>query len=143
MLTETTGDIWSYVPTHRIIIPTNQLGVMGAGLALAAKQYYPGIQTAYQQALKAQHDKASPWMSLDYPDVILAPTKRHWKDKSRLDDVADILKKLSLLSPGPFAIPEMGCGLGGLRWAQVYPLYKVFETVGTEWCICHPTRKLI
>ncbi len=59
-LIEVTGDIWTYVPTHRIVIPTNILGVMGAGLALAAKQKYPGIQAAYQHALSSMPDKRVP-----------------------------------------------------------------------------------
>src|SRR5665213_2197185 len=142
MITETTGDIWSYVGTHKIIIPTNQIGVMGAGLALAAKQRYPGLQTAYMQARKTGHDKRCPWMSIDFADLIMAPTKRHWKDKSRLDDVADILIKLSKIEGGPFAIPEMGCGLGGLAWNLTKGLYKVFEGVSTEWIVVHPPPKV-
>src|SRR5208337_4561054 len=132
-LIETTGDIWSYVGTHRIVIPTNILGVMGAGLALAAKQKYPGIQNAYQHALNTLPDKRTPWYSNDFPDLILAPTKRHWIDKSRIQDVADILEKLSKIEGGPFALPEMGCGLGGLSWAQVHPFCQVFMGVKAEW----------
>lgn len=142
MLIETTGDLFSYVGTHRIIIPTNQLGVMGAGLALEAKKRYPGIQTAYQQALKIGYDKRNPWMSDDYADIILAPTKRHWKDKSRLEDVANILTKLSTLQGGPFALPEMGCGLGGLEWKLTKGFHKVFEAVHTEWVVVHPQTKM-
>lgn len=140
MLTETTGDIWSYVLTHRIVIPTNILGVMGAGLALAAKQKYPGIQTAYQHALDTLPDKRVPWWSDAFPDLILAPTKRHWVDKSRYQDVADILVKLSKMQGGPFALPEMGCGLGGLTWSLTHGLYKVFENVPTEWVVVHPCK---
>jgi hypothetical protein len=142
MITETTGDIWSYVATHKIIIPTNRLGVMGAGLALAAKQRYPGIQTAYQQALLFGHDKGSPWYSDNYAEVILAPTKRHWKDKSRIEDVADILSKLSQMPGGPFVIPEMGCGLGGLSWELTKGFYKVFEKISPEWIVVHPPKKM-
>lgn len=140
---EVTGDIWSYVLTHRIIIPTNQAGVMGAGLALAAKQRYPGIQTAYQQALHTGHDKRMPWSSIDYPDLILAPTKRHWRDKSRLDDLATLLTELSKVEGGPFALPEMGCGLGGLAWSQTAPLYSVFEARCTLWVVVHPLCKTV
>ncbi len=138
MLTEVTGDIWTYVPTHRIVIPTNILGVMGAGLALAAKQKYPGIQAAYQHALASMPNKSIPWHLQRYPDVILAPTKRHWIDKSRPQDVADILVKLSKMQGGPYALPEMGCGLGGLTWDVTKGLYKVFEDTKTEWVLVHP-----
>jgi len=137
-LIETTGDIWTYVPTHRIVIPTNTLGVMGAGLALAAKQKYPGIQDAYKWALTFMPDKRVPWWDKRFPDLILAPTKRHWVDKSRPQDVADILLKLSKMQGGPYAIPEMGCGLGGLAWEFTKGFYKVFETAQTEWVLVHP-----
>lgn len=143
MITETTGDLFSYVGTHRVVIPTNQLGVMGAGLALAAKKRYPGIQTAYQQALRTGHDKRNIWMSVDYPDLILAPTKRHWQDRSILEDVADTLTQLSKIKGGPFAIPEMGCGLGGLDWNLTKGFYKVFETTTTEWVVVHPTPRQV
>jgi O-acetyl-ADP-ribose deacetylase (regulator of RNase III) len=141
MLNETIGDIWSYAETHRIVIPTNILGVMGAGLALQAKQRYPGVQTAYQSWLAAQRatdNPYTPWCSKSFPDLILAPTKRHWKDKSRLKDVADVLEKLSKIEGGPFALPEMGCGLGGLSWAQVHPFCQVFVGVKAEWVVVHP-----
>jgi hypothetical protein len=138
MLIETTGDIWSYVATHRIVIPTNILGVMGAGLALAAKQRYPGIQAAYQHALNSLPDKRIPWWSDAFPDLILAPTKRHWVDKSRPQDVADILAKLSKIEGGPYALPEMGCGLGGLRWEDTRHFYQVFVPVKAEWVVVHP-----
>ena len=140
MLTETTGDIWSYVETHRIIIPTNQLGVMGAGLALAAKKRYPGLQTAYQQAFRSGYDKRLPWCSNSYTDLILAPTKRHWRDKSRIEDVANLLIELSKIEGGPFACPELGCGLGGLKWMDTAPLYKVLELIPQDWTIVHPNR---
>jgi hypothetical protein len=139
-LIETTGDIWTYVPTHRIVIPTNQLGIMGAGLALAAKQKYPGIQTAYQHALHSMPDKGIPWMDERFADLVLAPTKRHWKDDSRIEDVADILLKLSKMQGGPYALPEMGCGLGRLTWGVTKGLYKVFEEVPTEWVVVHPCK---
>ena len=147
MLTEMTGNIWDYVATHKIIIPTNRLGVMGAGLALEAKKRYPGIQTAYQHALKSMEDKGIPWWHDSFPDLILAPTKRHWKDKSNLNDLADILSKLSEIEGGPFALPEMGCGLGGLRWEETQGFYHVFiarfgEPVHTEWVVIHPAKKV-
>jgi hypothetical protein len=142
MINETIGDIWSYVGTHKIVIPTNQIGVMGAGLALQAKEKYPGIQKAYQCYLKTEAYKNTVWCSDNYPDLVLAPTKRHWKDKSRLEDVVDILIKLSTLQGGPFALPEMGCGLGGLEWHLTEGFYKVFEKVHTKWVVVHPPAKV-
>jgi hypothetical protein len=146
-LTETTGDIWSYAPTHRIVIPTNRLGVMGAGLALQAKQKYPGIQNAYQAALATMHDKALPWWDNRFPDLVLAPTKRHWRDKSDPKDLMWVLSALSDIEGGPFALPEMGCGLGGLKWENTRGFYHVFIAhfgvpVKSEWVVVHPPAKV-
>lgn len=138
MLNESVGNVWSYVGTHVIIIPTNQIGVMGAGLALQAKKNYPNIQVSYQAAFKAGHNPRLPWRSDAFPDLILAPTKRHWKDSSRLDDLSFVLKELAKEKGGPFVLPEMGCGLGGLKWEQTQLLYMVFCAVDTDWTVVHP-----
>lgn len=139
-LIETTGDIFSYVGTHKIIIPTNQYGVMGAGLALQAKQKYPDIQKYYQKFLHTTNDTRTPWYHDEFPDLILAPTKRHWSEKSNIDDIAAVLLALSKIEGGPFAIPEMGCGLGGLTWSHTKNLYHPFESTKTEWVVVHPPK---
>jgi O-acetyl-ADP-ribose deacetylase (regulator of RNase III) len=66
--------------------------------------------------------------------VINFPTKRHWKGKSKIEDiqlglealVVEVIKrKISSI-----AIPPLGCGLGGLDWAEVKPLIqKAFSSV--------------
>lgn len=111
---------------------------MGAGLALQAKSHYPGIQVSYMQALRTMEDKGDPWDARHCSCLILAPTKRHWRDKSSMADLEVLLIKLSNLEGGPFAIPEMGCGLGGLKWEDTKHLYDVFNYVDTEWVIVHP-----
>jgi O-acetyl-ADP-ribose deacetylase (regulator of RNase III) len=53
------------------------------------------------------------------------PTKRHWRANSRLEDIdaglvaltADI-RRFAIQS---FAVPPLGCGLGGLAWSAVRP----------------------
>ena len=111
---------------------------MGAGLALQAKTRYPGIQDEYRKALKTMPDKSLPWWQVNYPHINLAPTKQHWKNKSTLQEVTEVLIHLSKLEGGPFAIPEMGCGLGGLFWPQVKPAYEVLRPTLVEWVIIHP-----
>src|SRR5262249_15201266 len=57
--------------------------------------------------------------------IINFPTKRHWRDKSRLDDIDTGLKALvdEIRSRHirSVAIPRLGCGLGGLDWRHVQP----------------------
>jgi len=63
---------------------------------------------------------------LDGPRFIINfPTKRHWRGKSRMEDidsgldalVADV-RRLGIQS---IAIPPLGSGLGGLNWLEVRP----------------------
>jgi O-acetyl-ADP-ribose deacetylase (regulator of RNase III) len=66
--------------------------------------------------------------------IINFPTKRHWKDRSRLEDIqaglAALVKEVGRLGIGSIAIPPLGCGLGGLSWEEVYPLIKrAFEQI--------------
>jgi O-acetyl-ADP-ribose deacetylase (regulator of RNase III) len=57
--------------------------------------------------------------------IINFPTKRHWKGKSRLEDIeaglvalVDEVRKRGIRS---VAVPPLGCGLGGLNWGDVRP----------------------
>ena len=55
--------------------------------------------------------------------IINFPTKRHWRGKSRLDDIESGLASLAgeICSRGirSIAIPPLGSGLGGLHWPSV------------------------
>jgi O-acetyl-ADP-ribose deacetylase (regulator of RNase III) len=62
------------------------------------------------------------------------PTKRHWREKSRIEDIASGLKALvedvKRLGIRSIAIPALGCGNGGLDWEDVAPLIdKAFEAL--------------
>jgi O-acetyl-ADP-ribose deacetylase (regulator of RNase III) len=114
-----------------IVIPVNCVGVMGAGLALAAAQRWPELRAGYRSA--CEHGNLRPgtlwggWThEIDQRFVVCLPTKRHWKDPSRLDDVRAGLSALRALADGrrwaSVAVPALGCGLGGLSWSDVRPL---------------------
>jgi O-acetyl-ADP-ribose deacetylase (regulator of RNase III) len=57
--------------------------------------------------------------------IINFPTKRHWKGKSRMEDIdsgllalAEEIRERGIRS---IAIPPLGSGLGGLNWTEVRP----------------------
>jgi O-acetyl-ADP-ribose deacetylase (regulator of RNase III) len=56
------------------------------------------------------------------------PTKRHWRSKSKIEDIQSGLKDLRrlIVSMGiaSIAIPALGCGLGELSWDEVQPLIE-------------------
>lgn len=60
--------------------------------------------------------------------IINFPTKRHWKNPSRIEDIEtgllaliETVKRFGIRS---IAVPPLGCGNGGLAWARVAPLIE-------------------
>lgn len=55
--------------------------------------------------------------------IVNFPTKRHWRDKSRMEDIDSGLKALveniQRLKIQSIAVPPLGSGLGGLNWEDV------------------------
>ncbi len=114
-----------------LVNTVNCVGVMGKGIALQFKQAYPDNFRRYQKACKAE--EVQPGRMFVWPTglmvnpkyVINFPTKRHWRGKSRLDDVeaglGALIEEVRRLKIESIAIPPLGCGLGGLDWADVGP----------------------
>lgn len=117
-----------------LVNPVNCCGVMGAGLALQVKRRWPTVDLAYRMACSSgrvgmgRMYTVGGSFSIGDPHrrwVICFPTKRHWQDASRLIDIdaglpvlAAELKRIGATS---VAVPALGCGLGGLAWADVRP----------------------
>ena len=133
MLELTRGDILK-ADAEALVNTVNCIGVMGRGIALQFRKAFPENFKAYKSAC----DKKSlqPGRMLVYElnrfenprYVINFPTKRHWKGKSKIEDIesglmalAEEIKKRHIQS---IAIPPLGCGLGGLKWEQVKPIIK-------------------
>lgn len=127
MLTYTTGDLLTS-PAQALVNPVNTTGVMGRGLALAFAQRYPGLLPAYRTAChRGQLAIGRPWIFRTGSVVIVNfPTKRHWRDPSRLADIEAGLRAFGPLARSArltsVAFPALGCGLGGLPWDRVRPL---------------------
>jgi O-acetyl-ADP-ribose deacetylase (regulator of RNase III) len=113
-----------------LVCPTNTVGVMGAGLALQFRQRFPGLDTAYNGACRrGEHDAMHPFVwQHGGPIVVCLATKRHWRDPSRLEDVEACIRALAAWLAGEprhrVAVPPLGCGLGGLRFDDVFPILQ-------------------
>jgi len=117
-----------------LVNTVNCVGVMGKGIALQFKQTYPSNFHVYEEACKAK--KVQPGQMLIVSTngllnpkyIINFPTKRHWKGKSKLEDVQNglvaLIKELKDLRIQSVAIPALGCGNGGLDWLEVEPLIQ-------------------
>lgn len=128
MITYTTGDVLRN-EAEALVNTVNCVGVMGRGIALQFKKAYPDNFKAYAAACK--HGDVQPGTMFVYSThgmfnpryIINFPTKRHWRGKSRLEDIESGLKDLVRVvrenSIGSLAIPPLGCGLGGLDWNEV------------------------
>ena len=112
-----------------LVNPVNCVGVMGKGLALQFKKTYPDNDTAYRAACERGDVVPGRMFVHPLPDsnrrrwIINFPTKRHWRSKSRLDDIrsglASLSREITERDIESIAIPALGCGLGGLPWTDV------------------------
>lgn len=112
-----------------LVCPVNTAGAMGKGLALQFKQLYPQLLWAYRKALNTgvfSREGYFVWRAADGRFVVCIPTKRHWRDPSKLNWIDEALARLAenWESHGfrNLAIPGLGCGEGKLRWEEVRPV---------------------
>jgi O-acetyl-ADP-ribose deacetylase (regulator of RNase III) len=112
-----------------LVNTVNTVGVMGKGVALQFRRAFPANYDAYVAAVKrgeVEPGKMFSWEPgrLDGLRVIFNfPTKRDWRHKSRLIDIEagldDLRRLLIERDVRSVALPALGCGLGGLEWADV------------------------
>lgn len=128
MIRFTKGDMFNVSVDIRVNT-VNCHGVMGAGVALVFKNRYPDMYRAYGAACRAGElapGKLHVWTNPSGDWIINFPTKRHWREHSRYEDIAAGLSALRdyLADKGPVkvALPALGCGNGKLDWKTVAPM---------------------
>jgi len=147
------GDMFAKTPQGRYDVYVNTVncvGVMGKGVALEFKKRFPDMFEAYKGACsrgEVAPGRLHVWETPYEPTttIVNLPTKRHWRDGSRYEDVESGLMALGeyLKTRGPInvALPPPGCGNGGLDWnvvkemvskhlSGVEALVTAFEPVG-------------
>ena len=129
----TTGDILR-ADAEAIVNTVNCVGVMGRGIALQFKKAFPANYRAY--ALACEEREVQPGRMFVYDTgaftnpryIINFPTKRHWKGKSRIEDIESgliaLAQEVQERGIKSIAIPPLGSGLGGLEWGDVRPLIE-------------------
>lgn len=130
MITFKTGDILE-ADTEAVVNTVNCVGIMGRGIALQFKNKFPDNFKAYEAACRRQEVQPGHMFvfetdTLTNPKLIINfPTKRHWRGKSRMEDIESGLRALVAeirrLGIRSIAIPPLGSGLGGLSWSEVRP----------------------
>lgn len=117
-----------------IVNTVNCVGVMGRGIALQFKKSYPENFKAYAKACKQKEVVPGKMFVFEMPAltnpryIINFPTKRHWRGKSRMEDVEngldDLFRFINDNKVKSIAIPPLGSGLGGLDWDNVRRLIE-------------------
>lgn len=123
-----TGNILE-ADAEALVNSVNCVGFMGRGVALQYKKAWPENFSAYAAACRrgeVQPGKMFVFETgrLTNPRYIINfPTKRHWRGKSRLEDIEAGLRALEeeirVRGIRSIALPPLGCGLGGLHWHDV------------------------
>lgn len=123
-----TGDILRD-EAEALVNTVNCVGIMGRGIALQFKNDFPMNFKAYAEACAREEVKPGKMFiyetkSLAGPRYIINfPTKRHWRGKSRMEDIdaglQALVEDIQRLGIRSIAIPPLGSGLGGLDWSKV------------------------
>jgi O-acetyl-ADP-ribose deacetylase (regulator of RNase III) len=133
MIEYKTGDLLQD-HSDALVNTVNCVGVMGRGIALQFKNAFPKNFNEYENACR--HRDVQPGRMFVHATgelmpprfIINFPTKRHWRGKSRIEDIEaglealrDTIQEYGIRS---IAIPPLGSGLGGLDWNQVKSLIE-------------------
>lgn len=118
-----------------LVNTVNCVGVMGKGIALQFKKKWPAAYKDYKRFCDRKELRPGSMHVHDLGQlagkpyyIIHFPTKDHWRERSQIHYIKEGLQALvqSIESLGirSVAIPPLGCGNGGLAWAEVEPLIQ-------------------
>lgn len=122
-----------------LVNTVNTVGVMGKGIALQFRMAFPDNFVAYKQVCDANNLQPGQMLVVETHGlpgtpryIINFPTKRHWRGKSKIEDIESGLKALigevRSREISSIAVPPLGCGNGGLKWSDVLPrIEQAFE----------------
>lgn len=120
-----------------ILNPVNCVGTMGKGLALQIAKKYPEAVEQYKLDCRnytLHIGTLTSFKAKDGKTIINFPTKEHWRNPSKYRYIESSLEALvdhiklskSENSHLSFAIPPLGCGLGGLKYDFVHELIQQY-----------------
>ncbi|NGO90305.1 MULTISPECIES: type II toxin-antitoxin system antitoxin DNA ADP-ribosyl glycohydrolase DarG [unclassified Halomonas] len=130
MIETTQGNLLE-ADAEALVNTVNCVGVMGKGIALQFKQAFPENFSLYARVCKEGGMLPGKMLVFETGDmvnpkyIINFPTKRHWKGKSKMEDIdaglVDLVAQIKHYRIRSIAIPPLGAGLGGLNWADIKP----------------------
>jgi O-acetyl-ADP-ribose deacetylase (regulator of RNase III) len=134
-----------------LVNTVNTEGVMGKGIALQFKRAFPAMFKEYEREAKAGRLEVGRVHVYEVANlvgprwVINFPTKKNWRNPSRLEWIRtgldSLVEEVQRRGIQSLAIPPLGCGNGGLEWAEVLPLIRdAFERVPAVRVLVYPPR---
>lgn len=128
MIRFTQGDLLES-PAEALVNAVNEVGVMGKGIALRFREAFPENTRRYMDACRAKRVRVGRMFVVREQNpmgqrwIINFPTKRHWRQPSRLewirDGLNDLVRVIQDRGIRSVALPALGCGACGLDWPQV------------------------
>ena len=128
MIRYTQGNLLT-ASVEALVNTVNEVGVMGKGIALMFSDAFSANTAAYKLAAKAGDVRVGRMLVTETQTlvgpkwIINFPTKKHWRNPSKLEWVraglTDLVRVLREKRIHSVALPPLGCGNGGLDWALV------------------------
>lgn len=133
MIEKAAGNIL-HADVEALVNTVNCVGIMGRGIALQFKREFPDNYALYKNACERDEVQIGEMFVVDLNRlenpryIINFPTKRHWKAKSKIEDIesglASLVREVRNREIRSIAVPPLGSGLGGLEWSLVRPLIE-------------------
>ena len=131
MLSFVTGNLFES-PAQTLVNTVNTEGVMGKGIALQFKKYFPEMFAEYEKLCDTGKLKIGTLHVYRTPhrNVINFPTKTVWRRPSKLEYIEAGLETFvshyQALGIHSAAFPPLGCGNGELSYDDVRPLMEKY-----------------
>lgn len=140
------GDV-SQSRLQTLVNTVNCVGVMGAGVAKAFREKFPGMFNDYALRCRRRTVKlGQPYVFRTlFQTIVNFPTKQHWRDHSQLSTIevgllylVEHVRDWHITS---MALPALGCNNGGLDWRDVLPmLCRHLDPLGIPIHLYRPTQ---
>ena len=152
MMTFTQGNLLD-ASVEALVNTVNTVGVMGKGIALMFKEAFPANFRAYEEACEQKQVKIGKMFVTENRTfsgprwIINFPTKKHWRQPSKLewitDGLVDLRRVIEEHQIHSIALPPLGAGNGGLEWSEVRPEVELIlgDLDGVDILVFEPTAK--